>query len=247
MHRTPTGALALACAAVDDVLAWIMLAVVLAVIRSSGAGDLVTMVVESVGFVLVMFWVVRPQLRLLLRWRNAAGRLTPDVFAIVLVGVLVCSYLTDKIGIHAIFGAFIFGAILPPESPIARHLALHRTPVVTMLFLPAFFALTGLRTEIGLLSGARDWTICALVIVIATAGKFGGTAVAARLAGMRWRFAAELGALMNTRGLMELVVLNVGLDLGVISPRLFTMMVMMAIVTTAMTAPLLDLLRDRSR
>ena len=116
MDRTPTGVLALACAAVDDVIAWIMLAVVLAVIRSSGVADLVTLVAESVAFVLLMFWVVKPRLRALVTLREAAGRLTPDVFAVVLVGVLLCSYLTDRIGIHAIFGAFLFGAVMPRQG-----------------------------------------------------------------------------------------------------------------------------------
>jgi Kef-type K+ transport system membrane component KefB len=119
-------------------------------------------------------------------------------------------------------------------------LSTHRTPVVTILFLPAFFALTGLRTEIGLVSSWQDWGMCLLIVALATAGKFGGTVAAGRLMKMPGRFAAQLGILMNTRGLMELVVLNVGLDLGVISPTLFTMMVIMALVTTAMTAPLLD-------
>jgi Kef-type K+ transport system membrane component KefB len=152
----------------------------------------------------------------------------------------------EAIGIHAIFGAFIFGAILPAHGPIARQFTLNRTPVVTILLLPAFFALTGLRTEIGLMGSAREWGICLAIILLAIAGKFGGTLVAGRAVGMSWGFAARLGVLMNTRGLMELVVLNVGLDIGVISPTLFTMMVVMAIVTTALTGPLLDALRDPS-
>jgi Kef-type K+ transport system membrane component KefB len=134
----------------------------------------------------------------------------------------------EWIGIHAIFGAFLFGAIIPADSPIATRLGVHRSPVVTILFLPAFFALTGLRTEIGLVSSWQDWGMTLLIIALATAGKFGGTFAAARLMKMPGRFAAQLGILMNTRGLMELVVLNVGLDLGVISPTLFTMMVIMA-------------------
>src|SRR5262249_14557939 len=157
-----------------------------------------------------------------------------------LAGLLASAATAKLIGIHAIFGAFIFGAILPAGSPIARQLASHRTPVVTMLFLPAFFALTGLRTEIGLMSSASAWGICLAIVLLATAGKFGGTLVAARAVGVPWGLAARLGVLMNTRGLMELVVLNVGMDIGVISPALFTMMVIMAIVTTAMTGPLLD-------
>jgi Kef-type K+ transport system membrane component KefB len=136
---------------------------------------------------------------------------------------------------------------VPAASPIAQRLQHERTPIATILFLPAFFAVTGLRTEVGLLGSWRDWAICLLIVALATAGKFGGTLIAARLTGMPKTLAARLGILLNTRGLMELVVLNVGLDLGVISPRLFTMMVIMALVTTAMTTPLLELIAPDRR
>ena len=135
--------------------------------------------------------------------------------------------------------------VMPAEGAVARFLRLERAPIVTILFLPAFFALTGLRTEISLVSSVQDWLICVAIIALATAGKLGGTFIAGRVVGMPSRFAARLGVLMNTRGLMELVVLNVGMDIGVISPRLFTMMVIMAIVTTAITAPLLDLIPEK--
>jgi len=244
LAKTDLGVAALTCAAVNDVAAWCLLAVAVGVARTTMSTALQATLM-TLGFIAFMFLVVGPVAARFAHRRQDPDQLSSDTITWTLVAMLASAVAAEVIGIHAIFGAFLFGAILPPESAIARHLALHRTPVVTLLLLPAFFALTGLRTEIGLLSGSRDWTVCLLVIVIATAGKFGGTAVAARLAGMPWRFAGELGALMNTRGLMELVVLNVGLDLGVISPRLFTMMVIMAIATTAMTAPLLDLLRAR--
>src|SRR5207244_4870748 len=129
-------------------------------------------------------------------------------------------------------GAFMLGAVIPSDSALARALVSKLEDLVTILLLPAFFAFTGLRTRIGLVSSAEDWLMVALIVLVATAGKFGGTVVAARVTGLAWRQAARLGALMNTRGLMELIVLNIGLDLHVISPMLFTMMVLMALVTT---------------
>jgi Kef-type K+ transport system membrane component KefB len=245
LTRTELGVAALTCAAVDDVTAWCLLAVVVGVARATVSGTLVAALL-TVAFIVFMFAVVRP---LAARWSagsDGAAEASPEAMTWTLAGVLVCAVIAELIGIHAIFGAFIFGAILPSSGAIAQQLTIRRTSVVTIVFLPAFFALTGLRTEIGLMSTAQDWWICLVVVTFATVGKFGGTLAAGRLVGMPWRFAAQLGVLMNTRGLMELVVLNVGLDLGVISPRLFTMMVIMAIVTTAMTMPLLDLLRPAS-
>ena len=145
------------------------------------------------------------------------------------------------IGVHAIFGPFLLGAVVPRQSELAQALEAAVGKVATLLLLPAFFAFAGMRTEVGLLAGAGEWLACALIVAVATAGKLGGTAVAARAAGLGWRPAAALGVLMNTRGLMELIVLNVGLDLGVISPRLYTMLVLMALATTMMTTPLLRL------
>ncbi len=156
------------------------------------------------------------------------------VFVLLLASALV----TEMIGIHAIFGAFMLGAIVPHQSPLAKELARRMEDVVCVLLLPAFFALTGMRTEIGLIGGGENWLICGVIIAVATAGKFGGTLAAARLSGLSWREAACLGTLMNTRGLMELIVLNIGLDLRVISPRLFAMMVLMAIATTIATTPI---------
>jgi Kef-type K+ transport system membrane component KefB len=240
LSRTDLGAAALACAAVNDVTAWCLLAVVVGVARTTLGGALVA-VLLTVAFIAIMFLVARPIAARLLKGSETA---VPSQEAVTwtLAGLLVSALVAEQIGIHAIFGAFLFGAILPADSPIARQLTVHRTPVVTILFLPAFFALTGLRTEIGLVSSWHDWGICLAIIALATAGKFGGTFAAGRLMGMPGRFAAQLGILMNTRGLMELIVLNVGLELGVISPRLFTMMVVMALATTAMTTPLLDTL-----
>jgi Kef-type K+ transport system membrane component KefB len=161
------------------------------------------------------------------------------VLAAVVAAVLLSALATEAIGVHALFGAFLLGAVVPHDCAVARALTRKFTDVVTVVLLPAFFALTGLRTEIGLVSGLGAWLTCGLIIAVATLGKFGATYAAACLTGMVGRTAAALGVLMNTRGLMELIVLNIGLELGVISPTLFAMMVLMALATTMATAPLL--------
>jgi Kef-type K+ transport system membrane component KefB len=240
LARTDLGVAALTCAAVNDVAAWCLLAVVVGVARATLGGAVIS-ILMTLAFIAVMVLVARPIAARLLRDRVSAEP-SHEVVTWTLAALLGSALAAEQIGIHAIFGAFIFGAILPADSAIARQLTHHRTPIVTILFLPAFFALTGLRTEIALVSSWQDWGVCLLIIAVATVGKFGGTFAAARLVGLPSRFAAQLGVLMNTRGLMELIVLNVGLDLGVISPALFTMMVVMALVTTAMTGPLLALL-----
>jgi Kef-type K+ transport system membrane component KefB len=152
---------------------------------------------------------------------------------------------TQVIGIHAIFGAFLAGAIIPHGSRLANELSIRLRDSVTILLLPAFFAFTGMRTQIGLISGWENWLVCGLIIIVATLGKFGGTIVAARAAGVGWRDSASLGTLMNTRGLMELIVINIGLDLGVISPTLFATLVLMALTTTMATSPVLSLLTGK--
>jgi Kef-type K+ transport system membrane component KefB len=240
MTQTELGAVALACAAADDVTAWCLLAFVVGVTQAE-IESAAWVAVLTLAYIAAMFFMVRPIVaRLVARSPDAEPSL--DALAVALVGLLVSALITEHIGVHAIFGAFLFGAIIPHDSRVARTLIDKLEVFVTVLLLPAFFALTGMRTEIGLLSGLAEWLLCGLIIVVATAGKFGGTLAAARLTGMTWRDAASLGILMNTRGLMELVVLNVGLDLGVISPRLFTMMVIMALVTTLTTTPVLELI-----
>lgn len=244
LTRTELGVAALTCAAVDDVTAWCLLAIVVGVTCATLSGGMNAAGLAAV-FIAFMFVVARPMAARLVR-PGQDDRVSYEALTWTLTGLLVSTVVAEAIGIHAIFGAFIYGAILPAESAIGRRLSVHRIPVVTILFLPAFFALTGLRTQIGLVTTAHEWGICALITAAAVAGKFGGTLAGGALVGLPWRFGARLGILMNTRGLMELIVLNVGLDLGVLSPRLFTMMVIMAVVTTAMTAPLLDLMTATS-
>ena len=240
MSRTQLGIVALSCAAADDVTAWCLLALVVGVTRAEVGGALLVPV-GALAFILLMFFVVRPVMkRVSSRW--ADERLPRETVALVLVALLASTMATELIGIHAIFGAFLLGAVIPHDSAIARSFIRQLEHVVAILFLPAFFAFTGMRTRIDLVTGGSQWLICALIIAVATVGKFGGSAIAARLTGMDWRMSAALGTLMNTRGLMELVVLNIGLDLKVISPTLFSMMVVMALVTTVATSPVLRVL-----
>jgi Kef-type K+ transport system membrane component KefB len=243
MTRTPLGALALTCAASGDVAAWCLLALVVGVAQADAAAAL-WVIAGAAAYLLAMWFVARPLLLRLLPADEGAD-LPPGTVALLLCLLLLSAWATERIGIHALFGAFLFGAMIPHDSGLARRLNDKMHDLVTVLLLPVFFAYTGLRTEIGLVSGWGAWLACGAIILVATLGKFGGTLAAARLTGSGWREAAALGVLMNTRGLMELVVLNVGLDLKVISPTLFAMMVLMALTTTVATAPLLDRLVPR--
>ncbi len=238
MSKTQLGILALACAAAGDATAWCLLAIVVGVVNASVAGAMMT-VLLAVAYVGLMFFVLRPAVVRLLPPESVRAQPRPTVVTGVLLAALVSALITEKIGIHAIFGAFLLGAIVPSNAAVSRVFVEKLGPMATTLLLPAFFAYTGLRTEIGLVSGVADWLTCGLIIVVATLGKFGGTYAAARFTGINTRAAASLGVLMNTRGLMELVVLNIGLDLGVITPKLFAMLVLMAIVTTIATTPAL--------
>jgi Kef-type K+ transport system membrane component KefB len=239
MESTPLGMMALACAAADDATAWCLLAVVVGVVKSQVASGLVVTSL-AIAFVATMVFGVRP---LVQRWSNGidrtSGPLPTGVLALALIGALISSLAAEVIGIHAIFGAFLLGALIPHESRLSVELTSRLKDSVTILLLPAFFAYTGMRTQIGLVSGFDQWLVCAVIIAVATVGKFGGTFVAAKVVGISTRDSAALGALMNTRGLMELIALNIGYDLGVISPTLFAMMVLMALATTMATAPIL--------
>ncbi len=238
MTKTSLGVLALSCAAIDDVTAWCLLAFVVGVVHAAG-GSAIAVVILTASFIAVMFLAVRPAFEW---WVRASDRVEPTRGAVTLTLtlLLISALTTEAIGVHAIFGAFLLGAAIPHDSALARSLTRSLETPVTILLLPAFFAYTGMRTQIGLVSGLYEWSICALIVLAATVGKFGGAVAGARASGLSWRRAASLGILMNTRGLMELIVLNVGLDLGVISPTLFTMLVLMALATTMATTPLLQ-------
>jgi Kef-type K+ transport system membrane component KefB len=242
LTRTKLGTVAIACAAVDDVSAWCVLAVVVAVVRSSGAASVVRTVVLTVVFVAVMFTAVRWLLGRLLEAGSRSDRLDGPVLAGILVFVLLSAWLTDKIGVHAIFGAFVAGAVMPRSSAIAAGILDRLQSMTLVLLLPVFFAVVGLSTRFGLINTPQLWLIGALVITVAMVGKWVGSGLAARSAGNSWRFSIGLGALMNARGLTELVILSVGRSLGVISPDLFTIMVLMALLTTLLANPALRLL-----
>ncbi len=243
--KSPLGAVALAAAAVNDVLGWCILACVVSVARAEGLAPAAWTTGLAVLYVGVMFGVVRP---ILARLGPREGpTVSVDTIAILMVLLLLSALATELIGIHALFGGFALGAVMPRRGGLTEALTHKLEDFVTIVLLPLFFAISGLRTEVGLLSTTEDWAWCAVIIAVACIGKFGGSALVARLVGMTWRESAALGVLMNTRGLMELIVLNVGLDLGVLSPRLFTMLVVMALVTTAMTSPLLEWVYPRRR
>lgn len=240
VQRTPLGVTALTCAAVDDVSAWTLLAFVVSV-ASAQVGDAAWTLGYVLGYLLIMFVGVRPLLARFAAHEDAkTGPLSQSALAVVTVGLLLSAVATEAAGIHALFGAFLLGALLPHDGRLAENIRLRLEDMVVVLFLPAFFAFTGMRTQISLVSGSTDWLFCGLIILVATMGKFGGSFLAARLTGLGWRESTALGILMNTRGLMELVVLNVGLDMGVLSPTLFAMLVIMALVTTFATTPILD-------
>jgi Kef-type K+ transport system membrane component KefB len=197
-------------------------------------------VAGSALFVGLMVLVVRPGLARLEERFERRGRLSHDMMAVILLLVLLAGWTTEWLGIHALFGAFLAGAVMPKGRAMVHELVHRLEDTAVVLLLPIFFAFTGLRTSIGLVRGPEMWLYLALIILVAVAGKFGGSTVAARLTGTPWREAASLGVLMNTRGLMELVVLNIGLDIGILSPAVFAMMVMMALITTFMTSPVLE-------
>jgi K+:H+ antiporter len=240
ISKSHMGALALTCAAVDDVTAWCLLALVASITHAAGAAGLRT-VLLTITFIAVIFGVVAPLARRFGR-RVDQSEMSLASLSIVLTAMLVSAMTTEFIGIHGFFGAFLLGAVIPHDSRIVRELNDRLNDFVAVLLLPAFFAYTGMRTQIALVSGVDGWLLCGLITLVACVGKFGGTLIAARWSGLRWRDSAALGVLMNTRGLVELIVLNMGLDLGVLSPVLFTMLVIMALVTTFLTTPVLQLL-----
>jgi Kef-type K+ transport system membrane component KefB len=245
-HTSRMGVIALTCAAVDDVTAWCLLAFVVSVANARAAGGLMT-AFWTAGYIAAMLFVVRPIVRRLIARHDLHGAMNKNVLTVVFVALLLSALITELIGIHAVFGAFALGAVIPAQSRLARELIHRLEDFVVVLLLPAFFAYTGMRTQIGLVSGASEWLLCALVVVVACVGKFGGSFAAARATGLGWQDAAALGVLMNTRGLMELIVLNIGLDLRIISPTLFAMLVLMAVVTTFATTPLLQLIESLGR
>jgi Kef-type K+ transport system membrane component KefB len=246
MTTTFLGSTAITCAAVDDVTAWSILAFVVAIVRSTSLSGAVLTLALALLFIAIMILLVRPALP---RWigqdQLAAEQPSHGTLAIVVCLVVVGALTTETIGIHALFGAFLAGAVMPDVLAFRKRIDAHVERFSSVLLLPLFFAFTGLRTQIGLLDGGHDWLICLAIIAVATLGKLGASAIAGRITGLTWSDSLQLGALMNTRGLMELIALNIGYDLGILSPRVFTMLVLMALVTTTLTGPLVTFFQSR--
>ncbi|HEX5242908.1 MAG TPA: cation:proton antiporter [Tepidisphaeraceae bacterium] len=257
LHKTRTGVLALTCAAMDDIMGWCILAFVLAIAQFKGFGNqahhgsafrtAMMTVGLAAAYLLVMVFIVRKFLGRLQAIFDTLGYLTQGVMAIIFLILIGSSLATDAIGIHQIFGAFMFGAVMPKEGAFIKHLTEKVEDFTVLFLLPLFFAYTGLRTELGLLGSPQLWIICSIIVLTAVVGKFGGVTLAARFYGINWRQSGLLGVLMNTRGLMELIILNIGLTFHVLSPSLFAMMVVMALATTFMTTPFMRMLYSPAR
>jgi Kef-type K+ transport system membrane component KefB len=251
MTKSPLGSMALTCAAVADVTAWTILLFVVAVVKSRNPGNCLMTIGWLLLFVGAMLFVIKPLLRRLpVAKMGFSGELAQNMVVTVLVVAFGAGLVTEVIGIHALFGAFLAGVCLPQESDFRLRVRERLESFSVAFLLPLFFAFTGLRTQVGLLGNWESIRVCLALVVLAALGKLGGSMLMARWSGMDWHDSFALGALMNTRGLVELIVLNIGFDLGILSPRVFTMMVIMALVTTCMTGPLLSLgdsLRRRSQ
>lgn len=238
--RDKVGALAITCAAVNDVTAWLVLAGVVVIVRSSGLALPLWMTLALLcAFVIVMLVVVKPAMRRLTALYEKRGNLTHDSLALILLVILVSGWVTESLGVHALFGAFLAGVVIPRRDGMSAELWQKLEALTVTLLLPLYFAFTGLRSDFRLIVDTKMGLYCAVIIALAIIGKLGGAMLAAKFNGMSWRESAALGVLMNTRGLVELIILNIGLDLGVLSPALFSIMALMALVTTFMTSPLL--------
>jgi Kef-type K+ transport system membrane component KefB len=242
IHKTKLGAIVITCAAADDITAWCLLAVVIAIVK---AGDFISslyVISLAVIYVLAMIFIVKPFLKRIGDLYGSKDSIGKPVLAIFFLFLILSSYATEVIGIHALFGAFMMGSIMPDIAKFRMIFIEKVEDVAVILLLPLFFVFTGLKTEIGLINDPYLWKVTGAIILVAVIGKFLGSALAAKFVGQNWKDSLTIGALMNTRGLMELIVLNIGLELKVLTPEVFTMMVIMALVTTFMTGPALDLI-----
>jgi len=242
IHKTKLGAIVITCAAADDITAWCILAAVIAIVKAGTFVSSLYIIGMAIVYVLAMLFVVKPFLKKIGELYATKNSLNKPVVAIFFLTLIISSYTTEIIGIHALFGAFMTGVIMPDITKF-RNLFIEKVEDVSViLLLPLFFVFTGLRTQIGLLNDPYLWKVTGFIILVAVVGKFLGSALAAKFVGQSWRDSLTIGALMNTRGLMELIVLNIGLDLKVLTPEVFTMMVIMALVTTFMTGPTLNII-----
>ena len=243
MQGTALGTTAILCAAVDDVVAWTLLAIALALIgHDGGSASLPLRLVALAVYLVVMIMVVRPVAAWLVKRMRTSTDLSLEMLGVVIAITLISAAATQAIGVHPLFGAFMAGVCFPRVERWQTAIRAKLDMVVSVLLLPLFFALTGMRTRLDLLNGASVWFWAGIVLVAAVFGKMGGAALAARWNGQTWKDAAALGALLNTRGLVELIVLNIAYNVGAFTPTLFTMLVVMALVTTMITTPILNML-----
>jgi Kef-type K+ transport system membrane component KefB len=242
IQSSKLGTTAILCAAVDDVVAWLLLALVLALVGvGGGSSSLTTRLVGLTIYLFAMIGIVRPAAARLIRRREARD-LSIEMLAVIVAFAFASAAATDSLGLHPLFGAFLAGICFPRVHPLRGEIRARLDMLVSVLLLPLFFALTGMRTRLDLLNEPSMWLWAAVILFVATFGKIGGATVAARFTGQSWRDSLALGALLNTRGLVELIVLNIGYSVGVFSATLFTMLVVMALVTTMCTTPILNLL-----
>lgn len=242
LQKTKLGTIVITCAAADDITAWCILAAVIAIVKAGSFTSSVYVILMAIAYVFLMIKIVRPFLKRIGDLQKGKNTIDKPMVAIFFLTLILSAYVTEVIGIHALFGAFMAGAIMP-ENTKFRTLFIDKVEdVALVLLLPLFFVFTGLRTQIGLLNEGHLWITAGGIILVAVVGKFAGSTLTAKFLGINWKDSLTIGALMNTRGLMELIVLNIGYDLGVLSPEIFAMMVIMALVTTLMTGPALDLI-----
>lgn len=235
LHKTKIGALSLICAAINDITAWCLLAVIIAVVKAGSFASSIYTIVFAIAYVFLMISVVRPFLKKIVSSSKSDISLNKTLVVIVFLVLLISSFITETIGIHALFGAFMAGTIMPENIRFRKLFIEKIEDVALVLFLPIFFVISGLKTEIGLIDNSNLWQLTGIIIAVAIAGKFIGSAAAAKFVGQSWKDSLTLGTLMNTRGLMEIVVLNIGYDLGVLNAEIFVMLILMALITTFMT------------
>lgn len=238
--KTKLGIMALTCAASDDVTAWCILAALIAIVKAGSSVSALFTIGLVLFYIVMMLVVVRPVLQKLHAVYDKNKMMSKTMMAIIFIMLLISAYATETIGIHAFFGSFMAGMIMPPDSSFRKIIIDKIEDISIVLLLPLFFVFTGLRTQIGLLNQGFLWVACGWILLVAVLGKFGGSALAAKVVGQSWKDSLSIGALMNTRGLMELIVLNIGYDLGILSPEIFAMLILMALITTFMTNPALN-------
>lgn len=245
LTKTTAGSLAIVCAAIGDVTAWCILVAVVAIAKAGDISNAFVTIVLSVVYVLVMVFAIKPLLKKISQTRFTNGKSDITFTSIVFLTLIASAFIAEVIGIHALFGAFLAGVIMPPVSSL-RHAFTEKIEDVSIaLLLPLFFAFSGLRMHVNLLGEGEAWLLCAAVVGLAVIGKFAGSALAARVVGQGWKDSLAIGALMNTRGLMELIVLNIGYELGILTSSMFTVMVLMAMITTLMTGPAISFIEAR--